>query len=77
MTDSRIEALRMILLALDEVQHREGLLPSGDPEGNEAAPLTFLDLVKQYAGNRVPEPELVVAVEAVAPLFPSYQFSWK
>ncbi|NRC34064.1 hypothetical protein [Pseudomonas aeruginosa] len=76
-TDTRIAALKMILLALDEVQNREGLLPSGDPEANEDAPQTFLDLVKQYAGKRVPESELIVAIDAMAPLFPTYQFPWK
>lgn len=76
-TDTRIAALKMILLALDEVQNREGLLPSGDPEANEDAPKTFLELVKQYAGKRVPESELIVAIDTMAPLFPTYQFPWK
>ncbi|MCT5016961.1 hypothetical protein ICI41_29805 (plasmid) [Pseudomonas aeruginosa] len=76
-TDIRIAAVRMILLALDEVQNRKGLLPPGDPEAYEDAPKTFLDLVKQYAGKHVPESELVVAIDAIAPLFPTYQFIWK
>lgn len=76
-TDTRIAALKMILLALDEVQNRVGLLPSGDPEANEEPPQTFLDLVNQYAGKRVPDSELIVAIDAIAPLFPAYQFPWK
>lgn len=77
MNDARIAAVKMFLLALDEVQRLEGQLPSGDPEANEAAPQTFLELVNQYAGDRVPETELIIAIDAMAPLFPSYQFSWK
>lgn len=77
MNDARIAAVKMILLALDEVQRFEGQLPSGDPEANEAAPQTFLELVNQFAGDRVPETELIVAIDAMAPLFPSYQFPWK
>lgn len=65
------------VLAMDEVQTRGGLLPPGDPEGGETAPQTFLELVKQYAGTRVPEPDLVVAIDAIVQLFPSYQFRWK
>lgn len=76
-TDTRIAALKMILLAMDEVQARDGLLPTADPEAGETAPQTFLDLVKQYAGKRVPESELLVAINAMSPLFPSYQFPWK
>lgn len=76
-TETRIAALKMILLALDEVQNREGMLPLDDSEVHEDAPQTFLDLVKQYAGKRLPESELVVSIDAVAPLFPTYQFRWK
>lgn len=76
-TDIRIAALKMILLAMDEVQTRDGQLPPADSEAGDTAPQTFLDLVKQFAGKRVPESELVVAVDAMAPLFPTYQFRWK
>ena len=76
-TDTRIAALKMILLAMDDVQSRDGLLPPSDPEAGDAAPETFLDLVKQFAGKRVPESELVVAIDAMAPLFPTFQFPWK
>lgn len=77
MSDVRIAALKMILLALDEVQRCEGQLPPGDPEANEDAPQTFLELVNQYAGDRVPQSELIVAIDAMAQLFPSNQFPWK
>ena len=77
MTDARIAALKMIILALDDVQNREGMLPPGDPEGHENAPQTFLVLVKQFAGKRILESELIVAIDAIAPLFPTYQFRWK
>lgn len=76
-TDTRIAALKMILLAMVEVQNRDGQLPPADSEAGDTAPQTFLDLVKQYAGKRVPESELVVAIDAMAPLFPTYQFRWK
>lgn len=76
-TDIRIAALKMILLAMDEVQTRDGQLPPADSEAGDKAPQTFLDLVKQFAGKRVPESELVVAIDAMAPLFPTYQFRWK
>jgi hypothetical protein len=76
-TDTQIAALKMILLAMDEVRTRDGILPPGDPEACEAAPQTFLDLVKQYAGKRVPESALIIAIDAIAPLFPTYQFLWK
>lgn len=74
--DTRIAALKMALEALEEVQRHKGLLPPGDPEADQDGPQTFLDLVKQFAGNRVPESELVVAAEAIAQLFPLYRFSW-
>ena len=76
-TDIRIAALKMTLLAIDDVQTRNGLLPQADFEAGDTAPQTFLDLVKQFAGKRVPESELVVAIDAMAPLFPTYQFRWK
>ena len=76
-TNIRIAALKMILLAMDEVQTRDGQLPPADSEAGDAAPQTFLDLVKQFAGKRVPESELVVAIDAMAPLFPTFQFPWK
>ncbi|GAB0078653.1 hypothetical protein I4I80_02720 [Pseudomonas syringae pv. tomato] len=76
-TDIRIAAVKMIGLALDEVKAFDGLLPPADPEVSSAAPQTFLDLVKQYSGDRLPEHELVVAIDAIAPLFPFYQFAWR
>lgn len=76
-TDTRIAALKMILLAMDEVQTHDGMLPPADLEAGDTAPQTFFDLVKQYAGKRIPETELLVAIDAMAPLFPSYQFHWK
>lgn len=76
--DTRIAAAKMVLLALDEVQSRGGVLPTyeGEETEGDAPPKTLLELVKQYAGNRVPEADLKVAVDALAPLF-SYPFSWK
>lgn len=78
---TQIAALKMVVLALDEVQRFGGKLPSYDePEdGDEAEvpPATFLDLVKQYADKRTPESELISAIDAIAPLLPSYDFSWK
>lgn len=76
-TNNRINAVKMVVLALEEVEARDGLLPPGDPEANEEGPRTFLDLVKGYAGERVPESELLVAIETMAQLFPDYQFHWK
>lgn len=73
----RITALKMLLLALDEIQASEGQLPPGDTEAGVNGPETFLDLVKHYAGTRVPVHELTHAIDAVAPLFPNYQFPWK
>lgn len=76
-TNSRINAVKMVLIALEEVETHDGLLPPGDPDANEKGPRTFLDLVKGYAGERVPESELLVAIETMAQLFPDYQFPWK
>jgi|GEM_PF-2548595 hypothetical protein len=76
-TDTRINAMKTILLALDEVQSLGGRLPEGDPEAGEAPPATFFDLVKSYSGSRIPESELLVAIDAMAPLFASFQFPWK
>jgi len=73
----RINAVKMVLLALEEVDNHDGLLPLGDPEANEEGPRTFLCLVKGYAGERIPESELLVAIEAMAQLFPDYQFPWR
>lgn len=75
--DTRITALKFITLALDEVQARDGQLPTGDPEAGEAAPETFYILVKQYAGNRTSESDLVAAIDAISPMFPDYMFPWK
>jgi hypothetical protein len=78
MNDTRISALKMVLLGLDEVQGLGGLLPEADPEAaGDVAPGTFLDLVKQYGGKRIPESDLVVVIDAIAPLFPTYQWLWK
>jgi len=78
MNETRIAALKMVLLGLDEVQGLGGLLPTADPEAEGGiVPDTFLDLVKQYSGKRVPESELVVAIDAITPLFPTYQLLWK
>jgi hypothetical protein len=78
MNSTRIAALKMVLLGLDEVEGLGGLLPAADPEAEgDVAPGTFLDLVKQYGGKRVPESELTVAIDAIAPLFPTYQLLWK
>lgn len=78
MNDTRISALKMVLLGLDEVQDLGGVLPAAGPEAaGDAAPETFLDLVKQYGGKRVPESDLVVVIDAIAPLFPTYQLLWK
>ncbi|TCV62749.1 hypothetical protein [Pseudomonas fluorescens] len=76
--NSRIAAVKMVVLALEEVQTFEGNLPVyDDAQDPDAAPKTFLELVMQYTGDRVPIPDLIVAVDAMAPLFPSYQFPWK
>jgi hypothetical protein len=72
----RINAVKMVILALEEVETHNGVLPPGDPEANEEGPRTFLDLVKGYAGERVPESELLVVIEAMAQLLPDYQFPW-
>lgn len=76
---SSIEAVKMVVLALEEVHTFNGTLPSyaDAEEADEPAPETFLVLVKQYAGDRVPESELIAATDAMAPLFPAYQFRWK
>ncbi|HEJ2342263.1 TPA: hypothetical protein ACWLUJ_005780 [Pseudomonas aeruginosa] len=76
--NTRISAVKMVLLALDEVKTHGGLLPTYGEEETEddAPPKTFLELVKQFAGNRVPESELIVVIDAMAPLF-SYPFPWK
>ena len=76
---SSIAAVKLVALALEEVQTFNGMLPSyADPEEADGPPPeTFLELVKQYAGGRVPESELIAAVDAVAALFPAYEFRWK
>lgn len=76
-SDIRITAVKLIVLALEEVHMHDRLLPPADPEAGGAAPRTFLDLVKQYSGDRVPEQELVRAIDAMAPLFPFYHFAWR
>lgn len=78
-TNSRLVALRMVVAALDEVQTFNGNLPTYDDSGEdaEAAPETFLALVKQYAGKRVEESELLAVIDSMATLFPAYQFPWK
>jgi hypothetical protein len=76
---SSIAAVKTVALALEEVHTFNGMLPNyADAEGeDDPPPETFLELVKQYAGGRVPESELIAAVDAVAALFPAYQFRWK
>ena len=75
--DETINALKMVTLALEEVQRSAGMLPSYDVAEEEVQPNTFLQLAKQYAGNRVPEAALVAVIDAVSPLLPSAHFSWK
>lgn len=76
---SSIAALRVVVIALEEVQAFKGTLPSYDDPAQEddAPPDTFLSLVKQYAGQRVPESELIATVDAISPMFPTYQVRWK
>ena len=63
--NSRLAALKMVITALDEVQTFNGNLPAYDyaGEGGGAAPETFMALVKQYAGNRVEDSELVAVID--------------
>lgn len=77
--NSRLAALKMVITALDEVQTFNGNLPAYDDagEGGGAAPETFMALVKQYAGNRVEDSELVEVIDSMDVLFPEYEFSWK
>ena len=77
--NSRLVALKMVMTALDEVQTFNGNLPAYDDAGEAAgaAPETFLALVKQYAGNRVDDSELVAVIDSMAVLFPDYRFAWK
>ena len=77
--NSRLAALKMVITALDEVQTFNGNLPAYDDagEGGGAAPETFMALVKQYAGNRVEDSELVAVIDSMAVLFPDYRFAWK
>lgn len=75
---SSIAAVKMVVTALEEVHVFNGMLPSyaDAKEANDRAPESFLELVKQYAGDHIPDSELIAAVEAVAALFPSYQLRW-
>mgnify|MGYP003407594787 FL=1 len=68
-----ILALKMVTLALDEVQSCGGNLPHNGEESFE----TFLDLVKGYAVAKVSEAHLIESIDAVAPLFDDVPFAWK
>lgn len=74
-----MNALKMVILAVDEFLNCGGFPPGDDEAGDGAVPqaTTMLELVKQYAGNRVPDVELVRAIDAVIPLFPSIEVAWK
>jgi hypothetical protein len=76
---SSIAAVKIVAMALEEVHAFNGMLPSyADAEEEDGPPPeSFLALAKQYAGDRVPESELVATVDAVAALFPAYQLRWK
>lgn len=76
---SSVAAVKMVVMALEEVHSFNGMLPSyaNAEEADGPPPETFLELVKQYAGDHVPDSELIAAVEAMAALFPSYQLRWK
>lgn len=66
--ESAHKAVRIVGLALDEVQ-RFGGLPIYDE--------TFLELVKHIAQEETQEADLVAVIDAISPLFPGYQFRWK
>ncbi|MFL1481389.1 hypothetical protein [Pseudomonas grimontii] len=75
--DDTIIALKMVTLALEEVQRFDGLLPSYEDPAESSAPKTFMELVKQYAGNRVPEAALVEVIAAVQQIVAPVSFEWK
>jgi hypothetical protein len=68
-----ILALKMVNLALDEVQSCGGNLPDYGEESCE----TFLALVKGYAEGKVSEAQLIEVIDAAAPLFDDVPFAWK
>lgn len=76
-TDDSIRALRMVAEALDEVKRSGGVMPSSDDPEDTNQPMTFLDLVKQFAGGRTPESALIAVIDAVAPLCPDLAVQWK
>lgn len=78
-TESAHTAIRMVGLALDTVQRSSGSLPTyDDPDPADGEPpQTFLELVKQFAGDLAAEADLVAAIDAISPLFSAYQFPWK
>lgn len=55
-----LDALMMIMLALDEVERNNGL-PAYEGENN---PASFIELVMQYADGRLTESEINDVLEA-------------
>ncbi|MCY1462753.1 hypothetical protein D9M71_805610 [compost metagenome] len=72
-----INSLKMVTLALEEVQRFDGRLPTYSDPAEGEQPTTFLQLAKQYAGNRVPESALVEVIDALSPLLAPAKFTWK
>lgn len=78
-TNDMINALKMVTLALEEVERNNGVLPSElDAEVPEyKPPATFLELAKQYSGDRISADALLAAVDAVSPLLDHLKIQWK
>ncbi|HDS1721655.1 hypothetical protein NPS53_09095 [Pseudomonas putida] len=76
-TAETLSALRAVTLALEDVQGAGWVLPHSDDPDDGPQPQTFLELTKQFSGDRVPEGALVTVIDALAPLCPELDLKWK
>jgi len=72
-----LSALQKVTMALEEIKGSNWTLPKSDDPDDGPQPATFLELVKQFGGDRVPESTLVALIDAVAPLCPELKVKWK
>lgn len=72
-TDQKIDALQAVLLAIQNLRNREGVVAMHDPEDPDAAIAGLRQLARQYGGKSVSSASIDAVIKnSVAALFPQF-----